>query len=116
MEPVEEPTEHARRIRIMVVDDHEVVRSGLRALLAAQPDLALVAEASSGAEAISRAKGMHPDVVVMDVNLGGMSGIEATREIRSAQPQIQVLMLTSFADEEAMFASIMAGASGYVLK
>ena len=100
----------------MVVDDHEVVRSGLRALLEAQPDLALVAEASAAAEAVSRARAMHPDVVVMDVNLGGTSGIEATREIRSDQPAIQVLMLTSFADEEAMYASIMAGAAGYVLK
>ena len=105
-----------RRIRVMVVDDHEVVRSGLRALRATQEDLALIAEASSAAEAISRAKAMHPDVVVMDVNLGGKSGIEATREIRSAEPRTQVLMLTSFADEEALFASIMAGASGYVLK
>jgi len=105
-----------KRIRVMVVDDHEIVRSGLKALLSSQADLALVAEASSAGEAVSRAKAMHPDVIVMDVNLGGMSGIEATREIRSAQPQIQVLMLTSFADEEAMFASIMAGASGYVLK
>lgn len=116
MAPEDDGSTGAKRIRVMVVDDHEVVRSGLRALLASQPDLALVAEASSAAEAVARARAMHPDVVVMDVNLGGTSGIEATREIRSEQPKIQVLMLTSFADEEAMFASIMAGASGYVLK
>jgi two-component system, NarL family, response regulator DevR len=103
-------------VRIMLVDDHEVVRSGLRALLEGQPDLRVVAEAGSVQESVSKAGQARPDVVVMDVRLTDGSGIEATREIRSQHPDIRVLMLTSFADDEALFASILAGASGYVLK
>ncbi|HEX6488274.1 MAG TPA: response regulator transcription factor [Candidatus Dormibacteraeota bacterium] len=110
-------TDERKRIRVMIVDDHEIVRSGLKSLLASHDDLAVVAEAADAATAVARAGAMHPDVVIMDVNLGsGRTGIEATRDIRSQRPQTQVLMLTSFADEEAMFASIMAGACGYVLK
>lgn len=104
------------RIRVMLVDDHEVVRGGIRALIESQPDLTVVAEASSVAEAVRTAASIRPDVVVMDVRLTDGSGIEATREIRAERPDTRVLMLTSFADDEALFASIMAGASGYVLK
>ena len=100
----------------MLVDDHEVVRSGLRVLLEGQPDLRIVAEAGSVQESVAKAAQTQPDVVVMDVRLTDGSGIEATREIRTRQPEIRVLMLTSFADDEALFASILAGASGYVLK
>jgi DNA-binding NarL/FixJ family response regulator len=100
----------------MLVDDHEVVRDGVRALLEAAEDIVICAEAGSVRQAIDEAERTRPDVVVMDVRLADGSGIEATREIRARRPKTQVLMLTSFADDEALFASIMAGASGYVLK
>jgi len=100
----------------MLVDDHEVVRDGLKALIQAQDDLLVVAEAGSVKEALLQADRTKPDVIVMDIRLADGSGIEATREIRAARPQTRVLMLTSFADDEALFASIMAGADGYVLK
>ena len=103
-------------LRVLLVDDHEVVRSGVRALLQATEDIIVTAEASSVREAIDEADRTRPDVVVMDVRLIDGSGIEATREIRAKHPKMQVVMLTSFADDEALFASIMAGASGYVLK
>ena len=103
-------------LRVMLVDDHEVVRSGIRAMLQATEDIVVTAEAGSVREAIEEAERSRPDVVVMDVRLIDGSGIEATREIRARRPKTQVLMLTSFADDEALFASIMAGASGYVLK
>ncbi len=103
-------------IRVMLVDDHEIVRQGLRAVIEAVGGLTVVAEAAGVAEAVERAKTTLPDVVVMDVRLADGSGIEATREIRAARPDTKVIMLTSFADDEALFASIMAGAAGYVLK
>jgi two-component system response regulator DevR len=103
-------------IRLMLVDDHEVVRQGIRALVEAAGGMVVVAEASGVAEAVERAKSTLPDVIVMDVRLIDGSGIEATREIRAARPDTKVIMLTSFADDEALFASIMAGAAGYVLK
>jgi two-component system response regulator DevR len=103
-------------LRVMLVDDHEVVRDGVRALLESAEDIVICAEAGSVREAIDEAERTRPDVVVMDVRLADGSGIEATREIRAKRPKTQVLMLTSFADDEALFASIMAGASGYVLK
>ena len=103
-------------LRVMLVDDHEVVRSGIRSLLQATEDIVVAGEAGSVRDAIEEADRCRPDVVVMDVRLVDGSGIEATREIRARRPQTQVLMLTSFADDEALFASIMAGASGYVLK
>ena len=103
-------------LRILLVDDHEVVRDGVKALLQATDDIIVTAEASSVREAIDEADRARPDVVVMDVRLADGSGIEATREIRARHPKTAVIMLTSFADDEALFASIMAGASGYVLK
>jgi two-component system response regulator DevR len=103
-------------LRVMLVDDHEVVRGGIRTLLEAADDLVVCAEASSVQDAVAMAERVLPDVVVMDVRLGDGSGIEATRDIRAARPQTRVLMLTSYADDEALFASIMAGAAGYVLK
>ncbi|TAN31707.1 response regulator transcription factor [bacterium] len=106
----------SNRIRLLLVDDHEVVRDGVKALIAAHDDLAVVAEAASVREAIEQAERTKPDVIVMDVRLADGSGIEATREIRARLENTQVLMLTSFADDEALFASIMAGAAGYVLK
>lgn len=102
-------------IRVMLVDDHDVVRSGLRSVLEAN-GVSVVAEAATEMQAIAQAVRHRPDVVVMDVRLGAGSGIEATREIRSRHPRTRVLMLTSFADDDALVASMMAGASGYVLK
>jgi len=106
----------AAPLRVMLVDDHEVVRDGIRSLLEASEDIVICAEAGTVQGAIDEAARTRPDVVVMDVRLADGSGIEATREIRANRPKTQVLMLTSFADDEALFASIMAGASGYVLK
>jgi two-component system, NarL family, response regulator DevR len=103
-------------LRVMIVDDHEVVRDGITALLAEEAGLTVVAEAGAVREAIERAEWARPDVVVMDIRLPDGSGIDATREIRARFPNTQVLMLTTFADDEALFASIMAGAAGYVLK
>jgi two-component system, NarL family, response regulator DevR len=103
-------------MRVLLVDDHEVVRGGLKAMLEAHDDLEVVAEAGTVAEAISRARTFEPDVVVMDVRLPDGSGVEACREIRSRLPDVSVLMLTSFSDDQALFDSIMAGAAGYVLK
>jgi two-component system, NarL family, response regulator DevR len=105
-----------RPLRVLLVDDHEVVRDGIKALLASVDDVVVAAEAGSVHEAVAVAERTQPDVVVMDVRLPDGSGIEATRDIRAQRPATQVLMLTSFADDEALFASIMAGAAGYVLK
>jgi len=103
-------------LRVMLVDDHEIVRDGIRAMLQGEDDIVVTAEAGSVREAVDEANRTRPDVVVMDVRLSDGSGIEATREIRARHADTRVLMLTSFADDEALFASIMAGASGYVLK
>ena len=103
-------------LRVMIVDDHEVVRNGVKALLEEAGGMSVAGEAGTVREAIDRAEWARPDVVVMDVRLADGSGIEATREIRAKLPRTQVLMLTTFADDEALFASIMAGAAGYVLK
>src|SRR5438045_4413419 len=103
-------------LRVMIVDDHEVVRNGVKALLEEAGGMSVAGEAAKVSEAIERAEWARPDVVVMDVRLADGSGIEATREIRAKLPKTQVLMLTTFADDEALFASIMAGAAGYVLK
>jgi DNA-binding NarL/FixJ family response regulator len=105
-----------KNLRILLVDDHEIVRKGLRSMLDAEPDLEVVGEAGSAAEAIRRVGFDSPDVVVLDVRLPDGSGVEACRDIRSAFPDVKVLMLTSFADEEALMAAILAGASGYLLK
>jgi DNA-binding NarL/FixJ family response regulator len=103
-------------LRLMVVDDHEVVREGLVALLGRRPGFQVVAEASTVAEATAVAGRYEPDVVVMDVRLPDGSGIEACREIRADRPATRVVMLTSYPDEDAVLASVVAGASGYLLK
>jgi DNA-binding NarL/FixJ family response regulator len=108
--------ETIRMTRIMLVDDHEVVRAGLRSLLTAHDDLEVVTEAATAADAVLRARSYHPDVVVLDVRLPDGSGVEVCRDIRAEHPDMAVLMLTSFADDQALFDSIMAGAAGYVLK
>ncbi|MBN1483800.1 MAG: response regulator transcription factor [Chloroflexia bacterium] len=104
------------RQRLVIVDDHEVVRLGLRALLEHYPHLQVVGEAASAEEAVLQVARLQPDVVVMDIRLPGRSGVEACREIRQRFPQSQVIMLTSYEEDEAVFEAIAAGASGYVLK
>ncbi|MBJ7608950.1 MAG: response regulator transcription factor [Candidatus Dormibacteraeota bacterium] len=106
----------SRSLRVLICDDHELVRLGVRQLIEAEPDLEVVGEASDGGSAVAAVEAHAPDVVVMDVRMPGSSGIEACREIRSRFPATRVLMLTSFADHQALFVSTMAGASGYVLK
>jgi len=104
------------KIRVLVADDHEVVRMGLSLLLSRHQELEVVGEAGSAHEAVAKARELSPHVVVMDIRMPGQSGIEACREIKAFAPEIKVIMLTSYTDEEALFGSIMAGASGYVLK
>ena len=102
--------------RVFLLDDHEVVRRGLRELFDAEDDLTVVGEASSAEEALSRVPSTRPDVAVLDVRLPDGDGVEVCRDLRSAMPELKCLMLTSFADDEALFSAILAGASGYVLK
>jgi DNA-binding NarL/FixJ family response regulator len=104
------------QVRIMLVDDHEVVRVGLRSLLERRENFAIVGEAADGDEAVDVARQMKPDVIIMDIRLPTMSGIEACREIRDDLPDTRIIMLTSYADDEAVYGSIIAGASGYLLK
>ena len=105
-----------RRMRILVVDDHEIVRQGLVALLSRRDSFEVVAEAGSVAEAVTEARRFEPDLVIMDVRLPDGSGIEACRDIRAERPETRVVMLTSYPDEEAVLSAIIAGASGYLLK
>jgi two-component system, NarL family, response regulator DevR len=105
-----------RSLRLLVVDDHEVVRQGLVALLDRRSGIEVVAQAGTVSEAIAAAARFEPDVVVMDVRLPDGSGVEACREIRAARPETRVVMLTSYPDEEAVLSAIIAGASGYLLK
>ena len=104
------------RIRIFLLDDHEIVRRGLRDLFEAEGDFVVVGESGSAVEAQSRIPALRPDVAVLDGRLPDGSGIDVCRSIRSVDPTIQALILTSYDDDEALFAAIMAGAAGYVLK
>ena len=106
----------SQRIRVLICDDHELVRRGLRELLSSDLTIEVVGEATGADAAVEAAAQLEPDVVVMDVRMPGRSGIEACRDIRAAREATKVLILTSFADDEALFSAIMAGASGYVLK
>jgi len=103
-------------IRVFLLDDHEVVREGVRALLDAADGIEVVGEGASVAEALARIPACRPDVALLDVQLPDGSGVEVCRTIRSDQPDVRALMLTSFADDEALFEAILAGASGYLLK
>jgi DNA-binding NarL/FixJ family response regulator len=103
-------------IRVFLLDDHEVVRRGVRELLEAEDDLEVVGEAGTVEQALARIPPTRPDVAVLDVRLPDGSGVEVCREVRSARPDLACLMLTSFSDDEALFESILAGAAGYVLK
>ncbi|MDX1467950.1 MAG: response regulator transcription factor [Acidimicrobiia bacterium] len=104
------------KLRIVLIDDHEVVRTGIKAMIDSQDDMEVVGEAGSVEEGIRRVGYDEPDVVVLDVRLPDGSGVEACRDIRQRFPDVNVLMLTSFADEEALMSAILAGAAGYVLK
>jgi two-component system, NarL family, response regulator DevR len=106
----------AMTVAVFLLDDHEVVRAGLKMLIESSDDLVVVGEAATAHDALVRIPLTHPDVAVLDVRLPDGSGIEVCREIRSDLPEIACVMLTSYADDEALIASIMAGASGYVLK
>jgi len=114
--PPDESTGAREPVRVFLLDDHEVVRRGLRDLLEAEGDLVVVGEAGTAEEALSRIPPTRPDVAVLDVRLPDGSGVEVCRDIRSRHPEIQCLILTSFADDEALFQAIMAGAAGYLLK
>jgi two-component system, NarL family, response regulator DevR len=107
---------YVRAIRVFLVDDHEIVRTGLRSLLEGDSDFVVVGEAATAGEATARIPPTRPDVAILDVRLPDGSGIEVCREIRSGWPEIICLVLTSYADDEALVAAIMAGAAGYVLK
>jgi DNA-binding NarL/FixJ family response regulator len=103
-------------LRVFLLDDHEIVRRGVRELLEAEDDLEVVGEAGTAEEAYGRIPATNPDVAILDVRLPDGDGVQVCREIRSKYPEIACLMLTSFADDEALFSAIMAGAAGYVLK
>lgn len=103
-------------IRVFLLDDHEVVRRGLAELLSMEPDIEVVGESGTAADALTRIKATRPNDAVLDVRLPDGSGVEVCREVRSSCPEVQALMLTSYSDDEALFDSIMAGASGYCLK
>jgi NarL family two-component system response regulator LiaR len=105
-----------RVIRVVVADDHKVVRAGIRELLSDEPDIAVVGEARNGLEAVELALAERPDVVVMDINMPELSGVEATRQIRSAAPSVRVLVLTAYQDDPYIYGLLDAGASGYILK
>lgn len=103
-------------IRILIADDHTLFRDGLRALFASLPDMRVVGEAATGAEAIALAEQHQPDVILMDIQMPGVNGIEATRQIVQTSPHIGVIMVTMFEDNDSVFAAMRAGARGYVLK
>lgn len=103
-------------IRVLLAEDHTIVREGLRLLLESQPDITVVAEAGSGQEAVRLAQAHHPDVIIMDLHMPEMNGLEATRVVRSLLPDVQVLVLTMYESDEYFFQAVEAGASGYVLK
>ena len=103
-------------IRVLVVDDHAIVRKGIRALLSTEADMQVIGEASDGAEALAQAQAMCPDVILMDLVMPEMDGIEATRQILERQPAARILVLTSFAADDKVFPAIKAGALGYLLK
>jgi two-component system, NarL family, response regulator LiaR len=104
------------RIRILIADDHAIVREGLRALLATEPEVELVAEASDGAQAVSKIRALKPDVILLDMMMPRMDGTEAIIEIKKDMPEARIIVLTSFSDDEKVFSAIRHGALGYLLK
>src|SRR5438046_6452961 len=114
--PVRREGGHMEPLTVVIVDDHPLFRDGVRALLNAQPDMTCVGEATTGEEALRVSAEVQPDVVLMDVQMPGMSGVEATRQIVRNSPQIRVLVVTMFEDDHLVFATMRAGARGYLLK
>jgi DNA-binding NarL/FixJ family response regulator len=104
------------QLRVLIADDHPIFRHGLQALLAGTPDLAVVGEAQTGDEAVELAASLQPDLILMDVQMPGRNGIDATRQILAANPRIRVLMVTMFEDDASIFTAMRAGARGYLLK
>ena len=105
-----------KQMRILIADDHQIVRKGLKVLLSTEKDMQVVGEAENGAEAVSKAAELQPDVILMDIVMPEMDGIEATRRITSENPQSRILVLTSFAADDKVFPAVKAGALGYLLK
>ena len=103
-------------IRVLLAEDHTIVRKGLRSLLAAEEDLEIVGEAENGREAVEKVDALAPDIVLMDISMPGLNGLEATRHIKKHAPKIKILILTMHTDEEYVFQILQAGASGYLLK
>jgi len=103
-------------IRILIADDHAILRKGIRALLSTEPDLVVLGEASDGLETVAQARALRPDVILMDLVMPRLDGIEATRQITADQPGVRILVLTSFAADDKVFPAIKAGALGYILK
>src|SRR5258708_38810617 len=103
-------------IRILIADDHPLFRDGLRALLESVPDMQVIGEAMTGNEVVVQATSLQPDVILMDIKMPGLNGIEATRRILQTSPHIRILILTMFEDDESVFAAVRAGARGYLLK
>jgi DNA-binding NarL/FixJ family response regulator len=103
-------------IRIVIADDHTLLRDGLRALFSSVPDIEVVGEAETGSEVIARASELHPDVILMDIQMPGVNGIQATRQIMNTNPEIGVIVVTMYEDDDSVFAAMRAGARGYILK
>ncbi|RIX51186.1 DNA-binding response regulator [Paenibacillus nanensis] len=103
-------------IRILIADDHKMVRRGLQLFLSSQPDIQIVGEAATGQEALELAAALQPDIVLMDIHMPGMSGIEATQQLTASLPKVKVMILTSFTDQDHALPAIRAGAKGYLLK
>ena len=116
MSTVEDGPEEEKAIRVFLLDDHEIVRRGVADLLETDPDITVVGEAKNAKEAVARIPALRPDVAILDVRLPDGDGVSVCREVRSAMPELKVIMLTSYSDDEALFEAIMAGASGYLLK
>ena len=104
------------KIRVLIADDHVIVREGLRALLEAQPDIKVVGEATDGEETVNRTKEIQPDIILMDITMPGMNGLEATRQIKEHYPDVKILVLTMHESDEYFFKILDAGASGYFVK
>ena len=105
-----------QKIRILIADDHAIVREGLRALIATEPDLELVGEATDGIQAVRKAQALRPDVILLDLMMPRMDGVEAINEIKKSWQDARVIVLTSFSDDEKVFSAIRSGALGYLLK
>jgi DNA-binding NarL/FixJ family response regulator len=105
-----------RIIRILIADDHPVVREGLAAMLARQPDIEVIGEATDGIEAVEQVGTLHPDIVLMDLQMPRLGGVEAIKQIRAQYPNVQLIVLTTYGDDDSIFQGIAAGARGYLLK